>query len=121
MRRELPRKEREGACERPPNGLCDRAPVGYLLLDATGVIQDSNRTGAAVLDWPRERLRGAPFGRWVARDDRDLFARHLDALQAAKGRLTEELRLKTRSGWPVIRRTALFAPRIASMLFERSG
>ena len=81
--------------------LYDRAPVGYLLLDAQGVIADINRTGAAMLDWPRERLIGGPFERWVLRDDRELFARHIGELQAGAGRLTQELRIKTRSGWPV--------------------
>jgi two-component system, LuxR family, sensor kinase FixL len=81
--------------------LYDRAPVGYLLMDAQGVIADINRTGAAMLDWPRERLVGGPFGRWVLRDDRELFARHIGELQACAGRLTQELRIKTRSGWPV--------------------
>ncbi len=81
--------------------LYDRAPVGYLLMDAQGVIADINRTGAAMLDWPRDRLIGGPFGRWVLRDDRELFARHIGELQGCEGRLTQELRIKTRSGWPV--------------------
>ena len=81
--------------------LYERAPVGYLVLDAQGVIADINRTGAAMLDWPRERLIGGPFARWVLRDDLDLFARHLGELQTCQGRLTQELRIKTRSGWPV--------------------
>ncbi len=54
-----------------------------------------------MLDWPRERLIGGPFGRWVVRDDRDLFARHLGELQEGDGRLSQELRVRTRSGWPV--------------------
>jgi PAS domain S-box-containing protein len=82
--------------------LYDRAPVGYLLLDAQGVIEDINRTGAAMLDWPRERLIGGPFARWVVREDRDLLCRHLAELRGrCEGRLTQELRIKTRSGWRI--------------------
>ena len=81
--------------------LYDRAPVGYLVLDPQGVILDINGTGAALLDWPRERLLGGPFGRWVVRDDRDLFERHLRELRERAGRFTQELRIKTRSGWRV--------------------
>ncbi len=81
--------------------LYDSAPVGYLLLDAQGGIEDINRTGAAMLGWLPDWLVGKPFGRWVVRDDRALFARPLHELQEAGGRLTEELRIKTRSGWPL--------------------
>jgi two-component system sensor kinase FixL len=75
--------------------------VGYMLLDADGVIGDVNRSGAALLDWPRERLIAGHFCRWVVRDDRDLFARHLRELQEGDGRHSEELRVRTRSGWPL--------------------
>lgn len=81
--------------------LYDRAPVGYLLLDAQGIIEDINQTGAAMLDWPRERLIGGPFARWVVREDRELLQRHLGDLEVREGRLTQELRLKTRSGWRI--------------------
>jgi PAS domain S-box-containing protein len=81
--------------------LYHNAPVGYLLLDAQGGIEDINRTGAAMLGWPPDWLVGKPFGRWVMRDDRALFARHLHELQEPGGRLTQELRIKTRSGWPL--------------------
>ncbi len=81
--------------------LYDAAPVGYLLLDAEGGIEDINRTGAAILGWVPDWLVGKPFARWVMREDRPLFARHLRELQEPGGRLTQELRIKTRSGWPL--------------------
>ncbi len=73
----------------------DGAPAGYLLLDAIGIIEQIDRAGAALLDSPRGRLVGEPFGRWVVPDDRELFGRHLADLAGGDGRRIQELRIGT--------------------------
>ncbi|GHF47008.1 PAS domain S-box-containing protein [Deinococcus metalli] len=42
-------------------GLFDRAPVGYVLLDQSGVILDANQRAEADLGLPRARLQGRRF------------------------------------------------------------
>jgi len=62
--------------------LYDRAPVGYLLLDAQGGVRDIDRTGADLLD------------------DRGLFCPHLGELQEHEGRRSRKplRRPSTRAG-----------------------
>ncbi len=47
------------------------APVGYLILSGTGLIQDANLNGASLLGVERTRLLGRPFITFVGTEERD--------------------------------------------------
>jgi PAS domain S-box-containing protein len=47
------------------------APVGYLILSGTGLIQDANLNGASLLGVERTRLLGRPFITFLGREERD--------------------------------------------------
>jgi len=84
--------------------LFERAPVGYLLLDATGCIDRINGTGAAILGWGRSWLVGKPFSRWVANNDKQLFHCHRQALRHTRRGTSQALRVKNRQGrWVSLR------------------
>jgi PAS domain S-box-containing protein len=51
------------------------APVGYLTLDADGVILDANRTIAVILELETNDLIGWPLIQFIAHDDQDTFYR----------------------------------------------
>jgi len=55
--------------------LYDFAPVGYLTLDRSGLIEQVNLTGARLLDVERSRLRRKRFARFVSPQDRDAWER----------------------------------------------
>lgn len=78
--------------------LYDFAPVGYLTLDAGGIVVEANLTVAAMLGLERSRMVGTPFTRFVERDDQDILYRHqragLDTLEPASC----ELRLRPADG-----------------------
>ncbi|MBI5248083.1 MAG: PAS domain-containing protein [Desulfomonile tiedjei] len=57
--------------------LYDFAPVGYLALDAKGVIQKTNHAGAALLQAFRSTCLGKPFSAYVSRDSVETFFLHL--------------------------------------------
>jgi signal transduction histidine kinase len=57
--------------------LYDAAPVGYLVLDPQGIIQEANGTAAAMLQVPPRRLLGRGLCRFVHPEDQGLFYRHL--------------------------------------------
>ena len=59
-------------------GLFDQAPVAYLVLDGTGVIQQANDAACALLDGPRHRLLRQALRRFVAPGDQPALIRHLD-------------------------------------------
>jgi len=54
--------------------LYDFAPIGYLTLDADGVIRKVNLTGARMLGMERSRLVGARFGLLVSPEGRHSFS-----------------------------------------------
>jgi PAS domain S-box-containing protein len=53
--------------------LYDLAPVGYCTLSARGLIIEANLTAASLLGVPRSDMIGAPWTRFVFRDDQDLY------------------------------------------------
>ncbi|UQV43670.1 PAS domain S-box protein [Janthinobacterium lividum] len=55
------------------NRLYDQAPVGYISMDARGIIMHSNLTASALLGTPPEMLSGQPFTRFILPDDQDIF------------------------------------------------
>jgi two-component system CheB/CheR fusion protein len=57
--------------------LYDFAPIAYVTLDANGLVEEINLTGARLLGLERARLVGAPFILRVAGEDRRGFLAHL--------------------------------------------
>ena len=62
--------------------LYEFAPVGYLTLSHTGLIEQINLTGAALLGEERKQLLQRRFARWVAPEDQDHWQRQfMQAMQ----------------------------------------
>ncbi|MDB5981097.1 MAG: multi-sensor signal transduction histidine kinase [Pseudomonas sp.] len=78
--------------------LFEHAPVGYMLLDASGCIYKINHTGAALLGWDAAWLTGESFSRWVVSADKHQFHAHLSTLSDAGGCVSQMLRVKNRQG-----------------------
>jgi len=75
--------------------LYDFAPIGFMTLTESGVINDVNLTGATLLGRERNRVLGVPFNVFVAKDSKLAFADHLrESLQLEHASATVELRLK---------------------------
>lgn len=106
--------------------LYDFSPVGYVTLDPAGVILQINLTGAAKLGVERRRLINTPFDRYVARDDRDLFRGHLQAVFETHDRHGCELRIEPWSSGQgddeqsIERGAAPFDAQLESLFVERS-
>jgi two-component system, cell cycle sensor histidine kinase and response regulator CckA len=60
--------------------LYDKAPVGYLTLDATGQILEANLTAASLLAIARDLLVRQPFTRFILPEDQDIYYRHRQQL-----------------------------------------
>jgi|GEM_PF-144018 len=73
--------------------LYNLAPVGYFTLDADGVIKEANLTGASLLGMDRSSLLGAPFTRFVVKEDREGYAVYRVRLGKSEGPQTTEVRL----------------------------
>lgn len=78
--------------------LFERAPIGYVLLDAGGCICKINDTGAALLGWDAVWLAGEPFARWVVSTDKHQFHAHLSKLSSTGGCVSQRVRVKNRQG-----------------------
>lgn len=83
--------------------LFDFAPIGYLILDGRGVIQEVNLTGAAMTGYERRLLVGYPFTRFLSKEGRLVFLSCLRECRSAGRKLATELVLigKEGSGLPV--------------------
>ena len=55
------------------NRLYDQAPVGYISMDARGIIIQSNLTASALLGTAPEMLPGQPLTRFIVPEDQDIF------------------------------------------------
>ncbi|WP_052807758.1 PAS domain-containing hybrid sensor histidine kinase/response regulator [Methyloterricola oryzae] len=73
--------------------LFEVAPVGYITLSDTGVIQEVNLTAAALLDRPRAFLEGRPFFSCVDPDHSALYREHFSQHRKGLGTRSLELRL----------------------------
>ena len=74
--------------------LFDFAPVGYFVLDASGVVRAVNLAGAALLGRDRQHVTGQPFEKFVVADSRADFSAFCRGLQPGEGRRSCELRLR---------------------------
>lgn len=78
--------------------LYDRAPVGYLTVDVSGVIVEANETVAEMLCHPRDELIGDKLSDHVGSEHQDVFFITLRAMARAEERRQEELELRRRDG-----------------------
>ena len=78
--------------------LFDLAPVGYLTLDAHGLILEVNLTAATMLETPRGDLVQQPFTRFIAREDQDVFYKHRKLLFDTGAPQMCEMRVKRQDG-----------------------
>ncbi len=73
--------------------LYDFAPIGYVILDGKGLIQEINLTAASMLGIERARLVGLPFALHVGKADLPAFHQHLLALTRSGDRAVVDLGL----------------------------
>ena len=64
-------------------GLFNFAPIGYLVIDRDGSVQEINLAAAILLDAPRNRLTGRCITDFIHRDDQDCF--YYQKLNCQKG------------------------------------
>lgn len=80
------------------NRLYDQAPVGYVSLDACGIIIQSNLTASALLAIAPEMLPGQPFTRFIFPDDQDIFHFLRQRLRDGSASCSAVLRMKKGEG-----------------------
>ncbi len=78
--------------------LYDFAPVGYLTLDANGVIREANLTAAALLGIDRKDLNRKKLIQFVDAGDRDVFHQHRQKAAASGVRETCRLSMTRKEG-----------------------
>jgi PAS domain S-box-containing protein len=80
--------------------LYDLAPVGYITVDESGLILESNLVAATILDVPKDTLVRQPLTRFVFKEDQDLYYKHRKQLFGAGKPGTLELRMVKKDGSP---------------------
>ena len=80
------------------NRLYDQAPVGYVSMDARGIIIQSNLTASVLLDIAPEMLPGQPFTRFIFPDDQDIFHFLRQRLRDGSASCSAVLRMKKGEG-----------------------
>lgn len=80
--------------------LYDFAPVGYLTLSESGVVQEINLTGAAMLGMERLNLVGQPFIHRLATSSIKPFMAHLRQIFSQPGNKMTEIFVRTKAGKP---------------------
>ena len=78
--------------------LYDFAPLGYVTLDAPGLILDINLTAARLLGKERSFLIGHPFASHVVEEDRSAFRKHVRECVGGHEELTCDIRLAVPDG-----------------------
>ena len=79
--------------------LYDFAPVGYFTIDARGLIEGVNLSGAHLLGIERGLLLKRPFSSFIAEAaDREIFSKHRKEIFQKQGMQTCEIRLKRKDG-----------------------
>jgi len=78
--------------------LFDLAPVGYFLLDTSGMIQEVNLTGCDLLDMERFALKQKPLVAFVAPRQHDLFFNHLHQVRRTGTRVRCEMEMLPKGG-----------------------
>lgn len=93
----LTREELERSLRRYTD-LFENAPVGYIVMDANGVVRDLNFAASELLGVERGKACGYPMVPWVAASSRRAFLDHLWTCRHSTGRVSVELELHTRDG-----------------------
>jgi PAS domain S-box-containing protein len=81
--------------------LFDLAPVGYLTLNAEGLILEVNLAVAGLLGIERGGVAGQPLTRFIWSQDQDIYYLYRRRLAQTQGVEACELRLRGRAGVPV--------------------
>ncbi|MBI5186043.1 MAG: PAS domain S-box protein [Nitrospinae bacterium] len=80
------------------SSLYDFAPIGYVTMDARGIIREANLTFAALAGMERGRLIKRPFFQFIHEADRPLFFHSLRKIFVSGTRHNAEVRLKAPGG-----------------------
>ena len=80
--------------------LFDSAPVGYVILDRAGSVDQANHTAAHLLGLAWRRLIGQPFTAFVSSSDQDAFYLYLHSVRRSEAPETIRLRLRRSGGAP---------------------
>jgi PAS domain S-box-containing protein len=80
--------------------LYDFAPVGYLTLDAKGLIEEINLAGAELLGAERSSLKKKALSRFIAPDFQDTYYLHRKGVLESRNKQTCELKLLSKKGRP---------------------
>jgi PAS domain S-box-containing protein len=75
------------------SGIYDLAPIGYLILDRNGIIEEVNNAGISLLGNARGRLHGKRLQAFIADKDKDVFYRFYRALLTTRERQVCQLKL----------------------------
>lgn len=87
--------------------LFNNSPVGYFLLDASGILREINLKGAELLSTPGELLHGKHFLSFIEPEGRPVFERHLArAFQGERTRAELSLKSPVEGSLPVILQTS---------------
>ena len=78
--------------------LYDFAPVGYLTLDESGIVQEINLTGASMLDRERANIVDMHFINHLATSSIQKFHEHLQKTFALPGNQVTEIQIKVKQG-----------------------
>ena len=81
--------------------LYDLAPVGYVTMDASGLILEANLTAATLLGVPRNTLAGRPLHPFFAKEDQDSFYLLRSQLSETGTSQSRELRMTRQDGHPL--------------------
>ena len=83
--------------------LYDFAPIGYLSVNASGIIIEINLAGCAVLGQPRQHLIGLPLGPLIVKEGRDRLAEFLLRAHTSTDRAPVHVEVRTRRTDRIIR------------------
>ena len=81
--------------------LYDLAPVGYVTMDASGLILEANLTAATLLGVPRSTLARRPLHPFFAKEDQDSFYLLRSQLSETGTSQSRELRMTRQDGHPL--------------------
>src|SRR5215471_19300924 len=78
--------------------LFDFAPVGYLVTDPDGIIQEANRVAVDLLGTSQSHLLAKPLTDFIAEEERQAFSAFLPQLRQCEGMQDWEIRLQSWAG-----------------------
>ncbi len=100
--------------------LFDAAPVGYLVTNVEGMIQEGNQAAATLLNVPLSHLIGKPLVVFIPGEDRPLFRQQLIELTSSDEVKTWETHIRPRHSTEV-RDIAFTVARVLNQIDRRRG